>query len=375
MSGTTINDTVRNDPTSREPSGSAGRSWVAAGLLALCSTISCGAPSEAIDDSEQSGSRSDAFVATGPNSTEFKTLSPTIQPPNGVGDPGFCTPNGAHSKIMFSRDTTGYVQGQADVVGIQGVWGKYGGSASLRKFDSRPVCAFLPGTTSPYSFIILARGVTASDGTSDKRLFWSRGQWTVSETAPPPASVTQWAMTTVSSKGTTGPAVVSAARSRPRRSLPAFRGQLPKDRALRSLVEVRDLPARKEQRERVPLLHDLLHYDQFLERWWCLFRILTARRCPGGAKRFRVRIRQLLSSRLCHPLLPQRDAPLSRLCNRQLLQRDDVQSRHERRRHCSGNPLAIGGVPYEAGRHWLLIRGTDGILWGETFNDENLAVN
>jgi hypothetical protein len=37
--------------------------------------------------------------------------------------------------------------------------------------------------------------------------------------------------------------------------------------------------------------------------------------------------------------------------------------------------LAIGGTPYEAGRHWLLVRGTGGILWGETYNDQNLAVN
>ena len=211
MNHKVINDTVRSVPSSRERIGFRGRSSVlAARLLALSSAIACSAPSEGIDDSVQSGSRSDAFVSVTPGQAEFKNLSPITQPPNGVGDPGFCTPNAGHSKVIFSRDSTGYVQGQADVVGIQGAWGKYGGSASLRKFDSRPVCAFLPGSTSPYSFIILARGVTASSGASDKRLFWSRGEWTISGTAPPPASVTQWAAVSSTSFNTNGrPAVAS----------------------------------------------------------------------------------------------------------------------------------------------------------------------
>jgi hypothetical protein len=35
----------------------------------------------------------------------------------------------------------------------------------------------------------------------------------------------------------------------------------------------------------------------------------------------------------------------------------------------------IGGVPNELGRHWVLVRGVGGILWGDSQNDENLTVN
>jgi hypothetical protein len=52
----------------------------------------------------------------------------------------------------------------------------------------------LAGSTSPYSFILLAKGATAPDGSSDKRLYWSRGNWTYApQTSPPPAAQTSWA--------------------------------------------------------------------------------------------------------------------------------------------------------------------------------------
>jgi len=41
----------------------------------------------------------------------------------------------------------------------------------------------------------------------------------------------------------------------------------------------------------------------------------------------------------------------------------------------SGNPVVIGGQPYEQGRHWFLARGGRNIYWGESFNDEDLAPN
>ena len=41
----------------------------------------------------------------------------------------------------------------------------------------------------------------------------------------------------------------------------------------------------------------------------------------------------------------------------------------------TGNPVVIGGTPYEAGRHWVLARGGSNIYWGESFNDEDLAPN
>jgi hypothetical protein len=35
----------------------------------------------------------------------------------------------------------------------------------------------------------------------------------------------------------------------------------------------------------------------------------------------------------------------------------------------TGNPMAIGGVPYEAGKHWFLARGGNEIYFAESFND------
>lgn len=35
----------------------------------------------------------------------------------------------------------------------------------------------------------------------------------------------------------------------------------------------------------------------------------------------------------------------------------------------SGNPLAVGGVPYEAGKHWLVARGGNEIYFLESYND------
>jgi hypothetical protein len=45
-----------------------------------------------------------------------------------------CTPaDAAHSKLVFTRDTSGSIQGVADVQGHVGSWGKYGGTNSTRK--------------------------------------------------------------------------------------------------------------------------------------------------------------------------------------------------------------------------------------------------
>jgi hypothetical protein len=39
----------------------------------------------------------------------------------------------------------------------------------------------------------------------------------------------------------------------------------------------------------------------------------------------------------------------------------------------TGNPVVVGGVPYEAGRHWVLARGGSNLYFAESFNDENLT--
>ncbi len=375
-----------------------------AGLLALNATIACGAPSEDVD-SEQNGSRSDPFVTIGPNDNEFKNLSPIAQPPNGTGDPGFCTPNGAHSKIIFSRDTTGFVQGQADVIGIVGSWGKYGGSGSLRKFNSRPVCAFLPGSASPYPFVLLAKGATAPDGATDKRLYWSRGNWTVSASAPAPSSVTQWATVSSTSFNTNrNPAVASHGSTLVVvyfDDAGQLKGNYWTGSAFSSTVSSGSLPTGYSG-VGTPAIG---YYDP-----WSKFVIYL--RAKNSANEYRyyqttfgttsfgssAAIAELTipsgvpapASDFAYEYDNYSEAGYATLYYRsgtRIYQGSSpdnffslttfriVTNGGATAPNASGNPLAIGGVPYEAGRHWLLVRGTGGILWGETFNDENLAVD
>jgi hypothetical protein len=374
-------------------------------LLALSATVACGAPSEDVG-SEENGARGDAFVTIGPNANEFKNLSPITQPPNGTGDPGFCTPNAAHSKIIFSRDTTGYVQGQADVVGIVGSWGKYGGSGSLRKFNSRPVCAFLPGSSSPYPFILLAKGATAPDGSTDKRLYWSRGNWTISASAPAPSSVTQWATVSSTSFNTNGNPAVASRGSTLVVVYFDDSGQLKGNywtgSGFSSTVSAGSLPTGYAG-VGTPAIG---YYDP-----WGKFVIFL--RAKNSANEYRYFQTSFLTtsfqggagaySELTIPdgaPVPQSDfayeydnyaeaeyATLYYRSGTRIYQGSSpdnffslttfrvVTNGGATAPNSSGNPLAIGGTPYEAGRHWLLVRGTGGILWGETYNDENLAVN
>jgi hypothetical protein len=167
-----------------------------AGLVALGGLSGCGAPPEGGDVASVQTQRS-ALVDTidGQEWKTFTAINPALS--TGTGDPGMCTPwpNGSHSKVVFSRDNaTGYIQGIADVVGTLGTWGKYGGTPSLRKLGGRPACGFLAGSSSPYSFVIFARGSNAPNGSADRHLFWSEGTWNATAGSPPPVtSVTQWA--------------------------------------------------------------------------------------------------------------------------------------------------------------------------------------
>jgi hypothetical protein len=165
-------------------------------LLTLGAALGCGAPAANAEDSEQLATRSsDLEVLGGGEAFEYVAFS-FPQPPNGVVDPTMCTlqpPSGGHSKLIFSQDSSNFIQGAADDVGAWSSYAKYGGGPSLRTLNGRPACGFLTTSTSPYPFLIVARGKSAPDGTTDKRLYWSKGAWTVDATFPPPAAVTQWA--------------------------------------------------------------------------------------------------------------------------------------------------------------------------------------
>ncbi len=160
------------------------------GLVALGTMFGCGAPEADVE------TRSGRIVGTDPyDPTEFKYFSPVNIPlSTGTGDPGWCTPQAPHSKIMFTRDTSNFIQGLVDNSGAPGSWSKYGGTGSQRKLGGRPACGFFPSAQNPYTFIILAKGATAPNGSTDKHLFWSKGSWTYDPVNNPPVSAqTQWA--------------------------------------------------------------------------------------------------------------------------------------------------------------------------------------
>jgi len=170
--------------------------WALAGFVALGTILGCGAPEDSGDQSADVETRTDEIVTINPlaQPDEFKYVSPIAPLSTGTGDPAFCTPHAPHSMIMFTRDTSNFIQGMADNQGARGSWGKYGGSGSLRKLGGRPACGFLAESSNPYPFVILAKGANAPDGSVDRHLFWSKGNWTYDPyTSPPPSAQTQWA--------------------------------------------------------------------------------------------------------------------------------------------------------------------------------------
>lgn len=386
------------------------RGSVFAGLVALGTMWGCAAPEEG-DDSADVEIRSDEIVAvTQPR--EFKNLSAITSPAGATGDPAFCTPNGAHSKITFTRDTTGFMQGQSDVVGIQGSWGKYGGSGSLRKFGGRPACGFLAGSSSPYPFIILGKGSTAPDGSVDRRLYWSRGNWTVSGSAPPPASATQWAAISSTQYATNGNPAVGTRD-----------GQL-------VVVYLRDNGQLSGNYWTGSTFSTTLNHPN-LPTGWTGLGTPTIAFAEGWSQKFSIFVRARNSSnqiRLYETFfqndhftsaaggptgvwqqvtLPSgapsmQSDPAYEFDNYDIFYTGTLYYRNGSTIYqvsasnnvdqfnnstikaitvggttpsISGNPVVIGGVPYEAGRHWVLARGGSNIYWGESFNDEDLAPN
>lgn len=122
-----------------------------------------------------------------------------------------CTPDGIHSKVIFTRDTSNFIQGHSDIVGGMSGWGKYGGAGAARKFGGRPVCGFLAGSGNSYPFILFARGATDPNGGTDKRLYWSKGEWLpdLANPLPPTRALTQWAKVGDTQYSTNGNPVVA----------------------------------------------------------------------------------------------------------------------------------------------------------------------
>jgi len=163
-------------------------------LVALSSMLGCGSAEESFDESAQLGAHAEKLVnSVDPSSPEFKGYSPVNAPSTAVGDPTFCTANVSHSYAMFTRDTSNFIQGQSTPgVGPGSAWAKYGSGPNPRQLGGRPACAFLsnsPNGSNSYPFILLAKGAVAPNNVSDKRLFWSQGQWTLPTSIgnPPPA--------------------------------------------------------------------------------------------------------------------------------------------------------------------------------------------
>jgi hypothetical protein len=175
---------ARKVRSARHLMNAARKSWAfAAPLVTLAATLGCGA------EPADFATRSEAIVSA-IGGMEFKYLTAIPALSTGVGDPAMCTPNLGHSDITFTRDSSNAIQGIANCSGIQGSWGKYGGT---RKLGGRPGCGFVDDSASPYPFVLLAKGATAPDGSTDRRLFWSRGTWTFAQNAPAPTAQTQWA--------------------------------------------------------------------------------------------------------------------------------------------------------------------------------------
>ena len=381
-----------------------------AALVALGSLFGCVGAEEGDDPADLETTTSQIVAVTQP--WEFKNLSPITSPSGATGDPGFCTPNGAHSKIIFTRDTSGFIQGQADVVGINGSWGKYGGSGSQRKLGGRPACGFTGFSSSPYPFVILAKGATAADGTADKRLFWSRGNWTISGTAPPPAAATSWAALDGTQYSTNGNPAVGTRNGQLVAVYLKDNGQLAGNywtgSAFSSTLSHPNLPTgwtgqgtptiafaeswaqkfvifvrAKNSLNQYRLYETFFENDHFTSAAGGPTGVWQQATLPSGAPslgsdpayefdNYSIFYTGTLYYRNGSTLYQVSAVNGVDQFNLGTLKSITVGGTTP---SISGNPVVIGGVPYEAGRHWVLARGGSNIYWGESFNDEDLAPN
>lgn len=388
----------------------AGMALSALLMLAACSGEDVGFEGAA-DEIVETESHSDAlFAYNQPQVFKYFGAIPALS--NDVGDGAMCTPaNVGHSKIIFTRDTSNYIQGISDVVGAMGPWGKYGGAAAARQFGGRPACGFLSGSSSPVPFVLLAKGSTAPNGTSDRRLYWSRGNWTTSASAPPPASATQWAAISNTQFNTNGNPAVGTRNGQLVVTYLGDNGQLlgnywiPASNTFSATVAGPTLPAGWTG-VGTPAIH-------YAGSWSGRFTVVVRAVNSSNVSRFYI---TFFGANSFEGAVPGSGAAYTQVvlpANAPAIQSDpayefdddpEMNSATLYYRNGStiyqvtapgnvygfeqstiapitllggtpnitGNPLAIGGVPYEAGKHWLLMRGGpqgSELYFAESFND------
>lgn len=338
---------------------------------------------------------------------EFKTIAPVTALATDVGDPGICTPEGAHSKIIFTRDTSNFIQGISDVIGIGGNWAKYGGAGSTRQLGGRPACGFLSSASNPYPFVILAKGLS-NNGVGDKRLFWSRGNWNATGAAPAPSAVTAWTQISNTQFSTNGNPAVAAKNGQLVVVYLGDNGQvlgnywITANNAFSGTVTGPTLPAGWTGTG-TPAIH-------FAESWSGRFTVVVRATNAQGASRFYITFFGSTSFEGAVPgsgaaysqvILPAgapaiQSDPAYEFDNDPVMNSATLYYRNSNTLYqvsapnnvygfeqsviepitvsgatpnITGNPVAVGGVPYEAGKHWLLARGNNEIYFFESYND------
>jgi len=183
-----------------------------AGLIALSATLGCSGAEGSGDGSTQLGTQTEQLVYKpgNPQPLEWKAWSVVGAPSTAIGEAAICTPHAPHSWVMFTRDTSNFIQGQSNLGGNPSVWAKYGSTVNPRKLGGRPACGFVSEAGSPFPFILVAKGANAPDGSPDKRLFWSKGNWTANTSWPPPSAVTAFAALDNTQYSTNGNPAVAA---------------------------------------------------------------------------------------------------------------------------------------------------------------------
>jgi hypothetical protein len=380
-----------------------------AGLVALGTTSACSAPAEGDADVD---TRGDALVGLY-DPWEFKSFGLVPALSTGQGDPAMCTPNGSHSKVIFTRDTSNFIQGQADVIGINGAWGKYGGSGANRKFGGRPACGFLAGSSSPYPFLLFAKSATTASGASDKRLYWSKGEWTVNGSAPAPTTaLTQWAAVDGTQYSTNGNPTVATNSGSLVVAYLTDAGQLRANywvsatSTLSPTISAPNLPAgwtgqgspaivyvgtwvgkytvlvrATNSSGTVRLYKTFFDGTQFVSAAGGAATSLEQVTLPGGTPVIQSDPALEWDSNLGAATLYFRNGTgLYQMSSSDIYFNASTvkQVTTGSTKAVSGNPVVIGGVPYEQGRHWILIRGSGAdknLYFVESLNDENLGVN
>ena len=383
-----------------------------AGLVALGALFGCGAAEGGGEESAHVEARSNAIVAFKESQPdEFKYLhaiAPALS--TGTGDPAFCS-NVPHSMLVFQRDTSGFIQGWLDNSGVPGTWNKYGGTGSLRKLGGRPACGFLSGPASPNRFILLAKGASAPSGT-DKRLFWSMGSWNDDPLTTPPVTVlTTWAAMDGTPYNTNGNPAVGAHDGQLVVVYLNDNGQLAANYwtggTFSSTLTHPNLPTgwtgigtptiafaqswankfvifvrAKNSLNQFRVYRTFFDATQFTGAVGTGTPVYQSITFPSGAPGIQSDpAYEFFSGDFSSGTLYYRNGT-------RLYQMSAVNGVDDFRTSVvqpvipsttpsiSGNPIAIGGVYYEGGAHWIMARGAgNNLYFGESYNDDDLVPN